>query len=114
MITLVLYLQLLSAWENVMTELELILAAILLSGFLFAAIARFNLYRFQQSRRVLTAINTQQSQSQFDHSSPEIILDNGLHKLFQYFVAGMIIFIGGSATLVDSGALNALVDVFLT
>ena len=91
-----------------MTELELILGVIMLSGFLFAAIARFNLHRYFQHKKILVSADRPQS----DNSSPEAILDDGMHSLFHYFIAGMIIFVVGSATLVDHGALKSLVSLF--
>jgi len=96
-----------------MAEFEWMLGTIMLSGFLFAVIARFNLHRYLQQKRILTSVQTQQSNMQFENTSPEDILDDGLHQLAKYFVAGMVIFVCGSATLVDSGALNALVELFI-
>lgn len=96
-----------------MTELEWMLGVIMLSGFLFAAIARFNLHRYLQHKRIMASVDKQQSQIQLKNTSPEAILDDGVHKLFKYFIAGMVIFVCGSATLVDSGALKALVTLFI-
>ena len=95
-----------------MTELEWMLGVIMLSGFLFAAIARFNLHRYFQQKKILVPADRQQSAIQFDNSSPEAILDDGIHRLFRYFITGMIIFVVGSVTLVDHGALKALVSLF--
>ncbi|SQD77381.1 hypothetical protein [Moritella yayanosii] len=96
-----------------MTELEWMLGVIMLSGFLFAAIARFNLYRYFQHKKILVFADRQPSDVEFDNSSPEAILDDGMHRLVRYFIAGMIIFVVGSATLVDHGALEALVSLFI-
>jgi len=96
-----------------MTELEWMLVVIMLSGFLFAAIARFNLHRYFQHKKILASADRQQSYIQLKDTSPEAILDDGLHRLFRYFIAGMIIFVIGSATLVDYGALKALVTLFI-
>jgi len=96
-----------------MTELEWMLGVIMLSGFLFAIIARFNFHLYLQHKRVLANVDKQHSQIQLTNISPEVILDDGVHKLFRYFIAGMVIFITGSATLVDNGALKALVTLFI-
>ncbi|GIC79192.1 hypothetical protein [Moritella sp. F3] len=96
-----------------MGDLEWMLSVIMISGFLFAAIARFNLHRYLQHKKTLTFTDKQQAYKQFENTSPEAILDDGLHQLFKYFIAGMVIFICGSATLVDNGALEALMIVFV-
>jgi len=96
-----------------MAELEWMLGVIMLSGFLFATIARFNLHRYFQNRKVLASVDRQHSEMQLESISPEAILDDGVHLLFRYFIAGMIIFVIGSATLVDHGALKALVTLFI-
>lgn len=95
-----------------MADLEWMLCVIMLSGFLFAAIARFNLHRYLQYKRVLANIDKQQSQQQLESTTPQAISDNGVHQLWVYFIAGVIIFLLGSATLVDNGALNALLTLF--
>ena len=95
-----------------MTELEWMLGVIMLLGFLFAAIARFNLHRYFQQKKILVPADRQQSDIQFENSSPEAILDDGIHRLCRYFIAGTLIFVVGSATLVDHGALKALVSLF--
>ncbi|PKH06223.1 hypothetical protein [Moritella sp. Urea-trap-13] len=95
-----------------MADLELMLGVIMLSGFLFAAIARFNLHRYLQQKKVSTNIDKQLYLETLKCSSPETILDDGLHQLVKYFIAGMIIFAVGSATLVDNGALKDLVSLF--
>ena len=95
-----------------MADLEWMLCVIMLSGFLFAAIARFNLHRYLQQKKILTSVDREQTQVQLKNTTPEVILDKGVHQLFKYFIVGMIFFIAGSATLVDHGALKALVSVF--
>lgn len=95
-----------------MADLEWMLGVIMLSGFLFAAITRFNLHRYLQQKKILTSVDREQAQVQLKNTTPEVILDNGVHQLFKYVIAGMIIFLVGSATLVDHGALKALVSLF--
>lgn len=95
-----------------MADLEWMLCVIMLSGFIFAAIARFNLHYYLQQKRQLASIDRQQYLDKLACSSPEVILDYGVHQLAKYFITGVIIFLIGSATLVDSGALKALVTLF--
>ncbi|MDX2319674.1 MAG: hypothetical protein QNK26_03640 [Moritella sp.] len=93
-----------------MSDLEWMLAVIMLSGFLFSAIARFNLHRYLERKQFLAKVD--KTQVQYEKACPETIWNEGLHKLYRYFIAGIVIFVGGSATLVDSGALNDLVYIF--
>ena len=95
-----------------MADLEWMLGVIMLSGFLFATITRFNLHRYLQQKKILTSVDREQAQAQLKNTTPEVILDNGVHQLFKYFIAGMILFLVCSATLVDHGALKALVSLF--
>jgi len=95
-----------------MADLEWMLGVIMLSGFLLAAIARFNLHWYLQQKKIFASVDSEQAQVQLKNTTPEVILDKGVHQLFKYFIAGMIIFLVGSATLVDSGALKALVSLF--
>ena len=96
-----------------MADLEWMLGVIMLSGFLSAAIARFNLHLYLQHKKVLVDADKQQYLDIFECSSPQAILDDGLHQLFRYFIVGMIIFLVGSAILVNIGALKALISLFL-
>lgn len=94
-----------------MADLEWMLGVIMLSGFLFAAVVRFNLHWYLESKKMSLTVDKQAYLDEV--SSPEVIWDNGLHQLLKYFIAGMVIFLIGSASLVDSGALKALVTVFV-
>ena len=69
-----------------MANLEWILGVIMLSGFLFAAIARFNLHWYLQHKRILASVDREQAQVELKNITPEVISDNGLHQLFKYFI----------------------------
>ncbi|MFT7682759.1 MAG: hypothetical protein ACI935_002237 [Moritella dasanensis] len=84
-----------------MADFDWMLGVIMLSGFLFAAIARFNLHRYVQYKRVPADFDNQQYLEALESSSPKTILDDGLHQLFKYVMAGIIIFLVASTTLVS-------------
>lgn len=94
-----------------MGDLEWMMGVIMLSSFSFAAIARFNLHRYLERKQCLAKITKAQQQVKYEKPCPEVIWNEGLHKLYRYIIAGIVFLVGGSATLVDSGALNALVEV---
>ncbi|QFI37430.1 hypothetical protein FR932_06085 [Moritella marina ATCC 15381] len=95
-----------------MGDLEWMMGVIMLSSFSFAAIARFNLHRYLERKQCLATVVKTQEQVKHEKPCPEAIWNEGLNKLYRYIITGMVIFVGGSATLVDSGALNALVCIF--
>lgn len=96
-----------------MVNFDWMLGVIMLSGFLFAAIARFNLHWYVQYKRVPADVDNQQCLAALESSSPERILHDGLHQLFKNFIVGTVIFAVGSAKLVDSGALKSLVSILI-